>query len=130
MKQVAIVDYGLGNLFNVQRAFEAVGAQATITSKAADLEAAESIVLPGVGAFGEGMQNLDRLGLSPVIQRLAREGVPTLGLCLGMQLLMDQSEEFGQWEGLGLIPGRVLRIEPLPGASIKVPQIGWNSLSK
>ena len=128
MKRIAIVDYGLGNLFNVERALSVAGAEPLITSEPAALGAADGIVLPGVGAFGEGMQNLERLGLTSVIQRLARAGKPTLGICLGMQLLMDESEEFGRWPGLGLIPGRVIRFEPPPGDRVKIPQIGWNSI--
>jgi imidazole glycerol-phosphate synthase subunit HisH len=128
LKQIAIVDYGLGNLFNVERALRATGAEPLITSDPAELEAADGVVLPGVGAFGEGMQNLERRGLGTEIQRLARAGKPTLGICLGMQLLMDESEEFGRWPGLGLIPGRVVRFEPAPAVRVKIPQIGWNSI--
>lgn len=128
MKQIAIVDYGLGNLFSVERALSAAGAEPHITSKAADLQAADGVVIPGVGAFGEGMQNLEQLGLIAEIQGLARAGKPTLGICLGMQLLMDESEEFGRWPGLGLIPGRVVRFEPPPTTRVKIPQIGWNSI--
>jgi len=128
MKQIAIVDYGLGNLFSVERALRAAGAEPRITSEVADLRAADAVVIPGVGAFGEGMQNLQRLGLVPVIQELAHAGKPTLGICLGMQLLMDESEEFGRWPGLGLIPGRVVKFEPPSTGRVKIPQIGWNSI--
>jgi glutamine amidotransferase len=128
MKHIAIVDYGLGNLFSVERALRAAGAEPTITSDPADLGGADGVVIPGVGAFGEGMQNLERLGMVSTIQELAHAGKPTLGICLGMQLLMDESEEFGRWPGLGLIPGRVVRFEPPPTARVKIPQIGWNSI--
>jgi glutamine amidotransferase len=128
MTSVAIVDYGLGNLFSVHRAFETLGAQALITSDPRELTAADAIVIPGVGAFGEGIQNLDERGLVAPIQQLAQEGKPTLGICLGMQLLMNESEEFGRWEGLGLIPGRVVTLQSSDSAVVKVPQIGWNSV--
>jgi glutamine amidotransferase len=126
--RIAIVDYGLGNLFSVERAFSASGATAWITSDPAALAEADGVVLPGVGAFGEGMQNLRRLGLDQEIRRLALEGKPTLGICLGMQLLMDESEERGLWPGLGLIPGRVVRFNAPQGERVKVPQIGWNTI--
>jgi glutamine amidotransferase len=126
--RVAIVDYGLGNLFNVERALCAVGAEPVITSDAADLQTADAIVIPGVGAFGEGMRNLERHNLVTPIRQLAGSGKPTLGICLGMQLLMDESEEFGRWPGLGLLPGRVVRLTPSALERVKVPQIGWNSI--
>jgi glutamine amidotransferase len=128
MKRISIIDYGLGNLFSVERAFNAAGAAASLTSEPADLAAADGIVLPGVGAFGEGIQNLERLGLVDEVRRLAVDGKPTLGICLGMQLLMEESEELGQWSGLGLLPGRVIRFRPPADRPAKVPQIGWNSI--
>jgi glutamine amidotransferase len=128
MTRIAIVDYGLGNLFSVERAFSAQGASASITSDPAALAAAEGVVLPGVGAFGEGMQNLEQLGLAGEVRRLAMAGKPTLGICLGMQLLMDESEELGSWRGLGLIPGRVVRFTRSTDRPEKVPQIGWNTI--
>jgi glutamine amidotransferase len=125
--RVAIVDYGLGNLFSVERAFRVAGAEAFLTSDPRDLESADAVVFPGVGAFGEGITNLERLGLAEEIKRLAAAGKPTFGICLGMQLLMDSSEEHGHWAGLGLLRGRVVELEPSqPGT--KVPQIGWNSI--
>jgi glutamine amidotransferase len=128
VKRIAIVDYGLGNLFNVEHALLAVGADPVITSTPADLESADGLVIPGVGAFGEGMRNLERVGLIDPIRSLAREGKPTLGICLGMQLLMDESEEFGRWPGLGLVSGNVVRLGSAIGERVKIPQIGWNSL--
>lgn len=128
MSRVAIVDYGLGNLFSVERAFAAVGASAAITADPADLEGADGVVIPGVGAFGEGIQNLEARGLAAEIRRLAAAGKPTLGICLGMQLLMDESEELGTWRGLGLIPGRVVQLPRGNPQGDKVPQIGWNSV--
>lgn len=128
MRHIAIADYGLGNLHSVRRAFEAAGATATITTEPADLSDADAVVVPGVGAFGQGMKNLEARGLAEQIKGLAKTGMPTLGICLGMQLLMDESEELGHWQGLGLIPGRVIGFSPPAGERAKVPQIGWNSV--
>jgi glutamine amidotransferase len=128
MKQIAIVDYGLGNLHSVERALSAAGAAACITTDPVDLAVADGVVVPGVGAFGEGIQSLERSGLADVVKTLASSGKPVLGICLGMQLLMDASEELGHWTGLGLIPGRVVRIEPDGVPRAKVPQIGWNTI--
>ena len=127
MKRIAIVDYGLGNLFNVERALAVCGAAPVITDDDRDIDTADAVVLPGVGAFAEGMRNLERRGLTQVVKAQAASGKPVLGICLGMQLLMDESEEFGTWPGLGLIPGRVV---PFPAITrgMKVPQIGWNSI--
>ncbi len=127
--KIVILDYALGNLFNVQRAFESIGAEALITDKKEDIEKAEKIVLPGVGAFGEGMRHLREKGLDVVIKREAQKGKPLLGICLGMQLLMGESEEHGRWEGLDMISGRVVHLDsPDAGVRFKVPQIGWNLL--
>lgn len=128
MTHVAIADYGLGNLHSVRRAFEAVGAIATITAEPAGLRESDAVVVPGVGAFGQGMRNLQAQGLADEVRSLAGSGVPTLGICLGMQLLMDESEELGSWHGLGLIPGRVIGFDPPVEEPAKVPQIGWNSI--
>jgi glutamine amidotransferase len=127
---VTVIDYGVGNLFSVQRGLEYCGAKVTITADHEKILSASRVVLPGVGAFGKAMQELESLGLLDVIQRLARDGVPLLGICLGMQLLFDESEEFGITRGLGLIPGRVV---PVPvtavgGAPQKIPHIGWSAL--
>jgi glutamine amidotransferase len=128
MMRISIVDYGLGNLFSVERAFSAAGATASITSDPQDLDGSDAMVLPGVGAFGEGIGNLERLGLAEEVRRLALAGKPTLGICLGMQLLMEESEELGNWHGLGLFPGRVIRFDVPRDQRTKVPQIGWNSI--
>jgi len=127
---IVIVDYGVGNLRSVQKALEHVGAPATISSDPAALEpgAAETpggIVLPGVGAFGDGMAELRRRGLVAPLRRQAAAGRPLLGICLGMQLLFESSEEMGEHRGLGLLPGRVVRFPPGP---LKVPHVGWNRL--
>jgi glutamine amidotransferase len=122
---IAIVDYGVGNLRSVQKALERVGATAVVTSDPAVLDAAQGVVLPGVGAFGDGMAQLRARHLTgPVLQQVER-GKPLLGICLGMQLLFEESEEMGIHQGLGLLPGRVVRF---PEGELKVPHIGWNRL--
>ena len=122
-KNVTIIDYGLGNLRSVMRGIEAAGARATITGNVDEIAAADGIVLPGVGAFHEGM---DQLGPLKETVCAASKEVPLLGICLGMQMLMDSSEEHGTHEGLGLIPGRVRRFPHVPG--VKVPHMGWNTI--
>jgi len=123
MKKIAIIDYGLGNLRSVIRGLEKAGANAIITSDTEEIAAADGLVLPGVGAFREGM---DQLGPLKEIVIEATRDVPLLGICLGMQMLMDTSEEHGIHPGLGLIPGRVRRFPR--GSGQKVPHMGWNSL--
>ncbi|MCX7180892.1 MAG: imidazole glycerol phosphate synthase subunit HisH [Proteobacteria bacterium] len=128
--EVTVIDYGVGNLFSVQRGLEYCGAKVTITSNPEKIESSSRVVLPGVGAFSKGMDELQSLGLVDVIRRIVQDGVPLLGICLGMQLLLDESEEFGITKGLGLIPGRVV---PVPGRSVlgppqKIPHIGWSPL--
>mgnify|MGYP006273964123 CR=1 FL=1 len=129
---VAIVDYGLGNLYSVQQACRHVGLAAEITADAAVIERARAVVIPGVGAFGDAMATLRRLDLVRVLQDAAASGRPFVGVCLGLQLLMTESEEFGRHEGLGLIAGTVRRIEANDerGRPVKVPQIGWNAVRK
>ena len=128
-RRVAIVDFGLGNLFSVLRACEEAGAKAAITSAPADVAAADGIVLPGVGAFGDAMKALDASGMAKALKAAVSGGKPLLGICLGMQLLMEESSEFGRHEGLGLIPGRVVRFpETTDGEPLKVPHIGWSRL--
>jgi len=122
--KIAIIDYGLGNLRSVIRGLEKAGANAVITSQKEDIAAADGLVLPGVGAFREGM---DQLGPLKDTVREATRDVPLLGICLGMQMLMETSEEHGIHEGLGLIPGRVKRFPRNSGQ--KVPHMGWNSLT-
>lgn len=122
---IAIVDYGVGNLRSVQKALERVGATAVVSDDPAVLDAAKGVILPGVGAFGDAMENLQsRQLLAPVLHQ-AEKGKPLLGICLGMQLLFDESEEMGYHPGLGLLPGRVVRF---PEGMLKVPHIGWNQL--
>jgi len=122
---IAIVDYGVGNLRSVQKAFERVGATATVSDEVSVLEAAQGIVLPGVGAFGDGMSNLRARGWVKPLLAQVEAGKPLLGICLGMQFLFEESEEMGRHEGLGLLPGRVVRF---PESDLKVPHIGWNQL--
>ena len=128
--RVTVIDYGVGNLLSVQRGLEHCGAEVTLTSDAEQILSASRIVLPGVGAFQNGMQALEKLGLIEVIQEVANRKIPLLGICLGMQLLLTESEEFGLTKGLGLIPGRVIPVptHTLNGETQKIPHIGWSSL--
>jgi glutamine amidotransferase len=119
---IVIIDYGMGNLRNVQKAFEHIGVLARISSRAEDLDRADGLVLPGVGAFGDAMDNLRAEGLVHPITDNARAGKPLLGICLGLQLLFQESREMGHHAGLGLLPGQVIRF----GDKLKVPHIGWN----
>lgn len=129
-KRVALIDYGIGNLLSVRRAFEACAADVVQTEDPAEIAAADYLVLPGVGAFGDGMRELQSRQLVEPIKEACASGKPLLGICLGMQLLFTQSEEFGLHEGLGLLAGRVVAIpnEAPGGAWRKTPHIGWNEL--
>lgn len=130
MPRVTIIDYGMGNLLSVARALEHCGAEVLITSDPELVAHAERLILPGVGAFADGMAGLRERGLIEPIRKFARAGRPFLGICLGMQMMLDSSEEFGIHEGLGLVPGRVVAI-PLTGVNNqthKIPHIGWNKL--
>jgi imidazole glycerol-phosphate synthase subunit HisH len=122
---LVIVDYGVGNLRSVQKALERVGAEAVVSGDPGALEAARGVVLPGVGAFGDGMAQLRARGLVEPVLRHVEAGKPLLGICLGMQLLFEDSEEMGRHAGLDLLPGRVVRF---PEGDLKVPHIGWNQL--
>ena len=128
--EVTVIDYGVGNLLSVQRGLEHCGANVTLTPDPEKILAAKRVVLPGVGAFGDAMQALERLSLVAVIRELARRQTPLLGICLGMQLLLEESEEFGITAGLGLIPGRVIPVptKTLAGPIQKIPHIGWSAL--
>ena len=125
---IAIVDYGVGNLFSLTSSFAAIGAEATVTADPAVLWAADKILLPGVGAFEDAARKLRQAGLDAVVKELAAAGKPLLGICLGMQLLFDKSYEYGCHEGLGLIPGAVRPIADVIPAGLKIPHIGWNAL--
>ncbi len=125
---IAIIDYGVGNLFSLQRSLQKIGADAVVTGDPAVIRSAGRILLPGVGAFGDAAQKLRDAGLDEVVRGEAKSGKYILGICLGMQLLFDESREFGVHEGLGLIPGRVVDMTPVIGPGLKVPQIGSNAL--
>lgn len=130
MKQITVIDYDAGNLLSVCRALEACGYTVQTTSDPAAAAKAEALVLPGVGAFGDGMASLHRRGLDEAIRCAVQNGAPLLGICLGMQMLFDESEEGGLHKGLGLIPGRVLRIPntAADGSPLRVPHVGWEAL--
>ncbi|MBE6913721.1 MAG: imidazole glycerol phosphate synthase subunit HisH [Ruminococcaceae bacterium] len=125
---IAIVDYGVGNLFSLKSSFAAVGAEAIVTGDAAVLRAADKILLPGVGAFGDAADKLRATGLDKVVVEQAKAGKPLLGICLGMQLLFEKGYEYGEHEGLGLVPGSVKPIADVIPAGLKIPHIGWNGL--
>lgn len=122
---ITIIDYGMGNLRSVEKALEKVGAEVTVSRDPDDVRRAERIVLPGVGAFGDAMHNLEKRGLVEVIKAEVAAGKPFLGICLGLDLLFEESDEHGVHAGLGLLPGRV---ELLP-TELKIPQIGWNHVA-
>ncbi|UHA75217.1 imidazole glycerol phosphate synthase subunit HisH [Paenibacillus sp. 481] len=123
---IAIVDYGMGNLHSVSRAVERLGYKPTVTANKDSLLQADGIILPGVGAFGDAMEMLRASGLDHVLRTAAERGIPLLGICLGMQLLFHESEEYGIHKGLSLLPGRVVRFA---GDSYKVPHMGWNQVT-
>ena len=125
---IAIVDYGVGNLFSVKSSFAAIGAEAVITSDPAVIHAADRILLPGVGAYEDAARKLRESGMADVVRQQAAAGKPIMGICLGMQLLFDVSYEYGEHQGLGLIPGAVRPIRDIVPADYKVPHIGWNAL--
>lgn len=124
---IAIIDYDAGNVKSVEKALQYLGEEARVTRDAEIILHAEKIILPGVGAFGDAMNRLHQYGLVPVIRQAVEKNVPFLGICLGLQLMFEGSEESPGVEGLGLLKGRILRIPE--GKGIKVPHIGWNSLS-
>ena len=126
---IAIVDYGVGNLFSLKSSLQAVGAEAIVTGQAADLRTADRIILPGVGAFGDAIKKLHESGLAETVKNEAANGKPLLGICLGMQMLLEKSYEYGEHEGLGLIPGTIRPIAQAIPQGYKIPHIGWNALS-
>jgi imidazole glycerol-phosphate synthase subunit HisH len=123
---IVIIDYGMGNLRSVQKAIEAVGSAAEISSDPDRVRQASKVILPGVGAFADAMAELRRTGLGESFRAAVQQGKPCLGVCLGLQLLFDSSTEDGEHTGLGLLPGRVVRFPVQPG--LKVPHMGWNTL--
>ena len=125
---IAIIDYGMGNLRSVQKGFERVGCAAEVTRDAAAIERAAGVVLPGVGAFGACMDNLRAYGLVDVVRRVVERGTPFLGICLGLQLLFEESEEFGPVPGLGILRGRVVRFRDRDDPEFRIPHMGWNQI--
>jgi len=125
---IAIVDYGVGNLFSLNCSLQAIGAESTVTADPQVLAAADKIILPGVGAFEDAANKLRQSGLADLLKDLAAAGKPLMGICLGMQLLFEKGYEFGEYDGLGLIKGCVKPISGAIPAGYKIPHIGWNSL--
>ena len=125
---VAIVDYGVGNLFSLRSSLEYIGEKVIVTGDAEEMRRCDRIILPGVGAFGDAAEKLRKSGLDEIVKAEAAAGRPLLGICLGMQLLFEKSYEYGEHEGLGLIAGSVRPIAPMIGEGLKVPHIGWNGL--
>ena len=125
---IAIVDYGVGNLFSLKSSMEAIGAETVVTGDAEALRKAEKIILPGVGAFEDAISKLRSTGLDAVIKEEASKSKPLMGICLGMQMLLDKSFEYGEYEGLGLIEGEVRCIDEVIPKDLKIPHIGWNAL--
>lgn len=125
---IAIIDYGVGNLFSLQSSFRAIGEEVVVTADQDVIRQADHVILPGVGAFGDAVQKLRDCGLFDFVKAQAATGKPFLGICLGMQLLFDRSLEYGEHEGLGLIPGEVRPIEGVIPAHLDIPHMGWNAL--
>jgi glutamine amidotransferase len=125
ISETIIIDYGMGNLRSVEKALESVGGRPRISADTKAVRKAERMILPGVGAFGDAMENLRRTGMDDAIREAVNAGVPLLGLCLGLQLLFTHSEEFGSHKGLDLIPGKVRRFND---TDVRVPHIGWNQI--
>lgn len=125
---IAIIDYGVGNLFSLESSFAYIGKEAILTSDVSEIERADRIILPGVGAFEDASRKLRESGLAEVVCREAKASKPLLGICLGMQMLFERSFEYGEHEGLGLIRGSVKPMKDIIPAELKIPQIGWNAL--
>lgn len=125
---IAIIDYGVGNLFSLKSSFAMLGEQATVTADENEIDKADRIILPGVGAFGDAADKLNKSGLAEIIKRQTANGKPLLGICLGMQLLFDKSYEYGEHEGLHLISGEIRPIADVIDSGLKIPHIGWNAL--
>lgn len=130
---IAIIDYGMGNLKSVKKALIALDFKAEITADPEDILKADKVILPGVGAFRDAIQTLNETSLSEAIREVVKKGTPLLGICLGMQLMFDKSYEYGEYEGLGLLPGEIIHFKPENmlqehGERLKVPHMGWNNL--
>lgn len=125
---IGIIDYGVGNLFSLKSSFEAIGVETFVSGNAAELDKADKLVLPGVGAFGDAAAKLRQTGLDKYVCAKAAAGVPLMGICLGMQLLFEKSFEYGEHEGLGLLKGQVVGMAGKLPKDLKIPHMGWNSL--
>jgi glutamine amidotransferase len=125
---IAIIDYGVGNLFSLSSSFKSIGADTVVTGDPEIIRKAEKLILPGVGAFRDAAEKLRKSGLDKGIIEETAKGKPLLGICLGMQMLFEKSFEYGEYEGLGLIPGSVVPMKPVIPEDLKVPHIGWNGL--
>ena len=125
---IAVVDYGVGNLFSLQSSLKSLRQKAVVTSDPEMIRSAERIILPGVGAFGDAAEKLRLTGLDRIVLELAEKGKPLLGICLGMQMLFEKSYEFGEHRGLGLLRGSVIPMKGTIPEGLKIPQMGWNSL--
>ena len=125
---IAIIDYGVGNLFSLRSSFAAIGQEAVVTCDPDVIRCADRIILPGVGAFGDAAKKLRDTGMADLVREQAASGKPVMGICLGMQLLFDRSYEYGEHDGLGLIPGAVRPIREVIDPALKIPHIGWNPL--
>ena len=125
---IAIIDYGVGNLFSLRSSLRAIGAEALVTADEGQIRAADKLILPGVGAFGDAADKLRERGMDALLREQAASGKELLGICLGMQLLFESSEEYGEHEGLGLLKGHVVDMAGRIPAELKIPHIGWNAL--
>lgn len=126
---IAIIDYGVGNLFSLVSSFKAIGVEAIITGDPTEIAKADRLILPGVGAFGDASAKLKASGLCDTILAAVEKGTPIMGICLGMQLLFEKSYEYGEHKGLGLLKGEVISMEGTIPSELKIPHIGWNALS-
>ena len=126
---IAIIDYGVGNLFSLQSSLKYIGEEAAVTADPAQIEAADRIILPGVGAFEDAARKLRESGMADLVTAQAKAGKPLMGICLGMQLLFEKSYEYGEHEGLGLIKGSIVPIKDVVPENYKIPHIGWNALA-
>ena len=129
-KKIVIIDYGIGNVKSMYNAFFNIGIKPEVTFDKQTILNADAVVLPGVGAFNKGMENLNERGLFQIIHEYIKKGNPFLGVCLGMQMLLEESEEFGLTPGLGLIKGKVVKLPILPNSEEKLPHVSWNELSE
>ena len=125
---IAIVDYGVGNIFSLYSSFKYIGAEVVLTSDPEEIKKADKIILPGVGAFADAAKKLRDSGLADVVVKEVKNGKPLLGICLGMQMLFERSFEYGEHQGLGLIKGDIVSMEGVVPANYKIPHIGWNGL--